>query len=113
MCIRGSLASVGQMGEAEESVSSSKHSVRADCGLPRPARARRLRLVRAGVLVAAFVLCAACGQSSGGVLAVAPPAGASGANLWVDANGGSCSRKALPAAYADAQACASLQAAAD
>src|SRR5262249_37042893 len=33
------------------------------------------------------------------------------ANLWVDTNGGSCSRSATPAAYNDAAACASMQAA--
>ena len=39
-----------------------------------------------------------------------PPPGGGGsapgtANLWVDANGGSCARQATPGAYADAQAC--------
>jgi hypothetical protein len=33
------------------------------------------------------------------------------ANLWVDANGGSCTRFSPPAAYVDAQACPSLSAA--
>jgi len=33
------------------------------------------------------------------------------ANLWVDTNGGSCARAASPAAYGDAQACASFDAA--
>ena len=31
--------------------------------------------------------------------------------MWVDTNGGSCVRKATPAAYIDAQACSSLNAA--
>jgi hypothetical protein len=31
--------------------------------------------------------------------------------VWVDANGGSCTRQSTPSAYGDAQACASLQAA--
>src|SRR5688500_6966322 len=33
------------------------------------------------------------------------------ANLWVDANGGSCTRLATPGAYVDAQACVSADAA--
>jgi hypothetical protein len=33
------------------------------------------------------------------------------ANIWVDTSGGSCTRSATPAAYNDASACASLQAA--
>jgi hypothetical protein len=33
------------------------------------------------------------------------------ANLWIDANGGTCSRQSSPGAYVDAQACASMQAA--
>jgi chitodextrinase len=40
---------------------------------------------------------------------VPPPAG--NANLWVDTNGGSCSRQATAGAYADASACSSFQAA--
>ena len=35
--------------------------------------------------------------------ACSPPAGGSTANLWVDSNGGSCTRSASPAAYADAR----------
>jgi len=38
-----------------------------------------------------------------------PPSGA--ANLWIDTNGGTCTRKATAAAYADAAACSSLVAA--
>ena len=37
--------------------------------------------------------------------------GATGANLWVDVNGGSCARHGSATKYADAQACGSLQAA--
>jgi chitodextrinase len=37
--------------------------------------------------------------------------GAQTANLWVDANGGTCTRSASPAAYADASACGSFNAA--
>lgn len=33
------------------------------------------------------------------------------ANLWIDTNGGSCTRQATPGAYVDAQACSSMQAA--
>ena len=33
------------------------------------------------------------------------------ANLWVDTNGGSCTRLASPGAYVDAQACVSADAA--
>lgn len=33
------------------------------------------------------------------------------ANLWVDTNGGSCSRQSSPGVYIDAQACSSMQAA--
>ena len=39
------------------------------------------------------------------------PPSAGRANMWVDANGGSCSRSAAGAAYSDAAACASLNAA--
>ncbi len=34
-----------------------------------------------------------------------PPASGPAANLWVDANGGSCVRQGTPAGYVDAQAC--------
>jgi chitodextrinase len=37
-----------------------------------------------------------------------PPPANGTAQLWVDANGGSCTRSSSPAAYADAQACGSL-----
>ena len=39
----------------------------------------------------------------------APPVGT--AHVWVDANGGSCSRSVTPRAYADARACRNLQSA--
>jgi chitodextrinase len=39
-----------------------------------------------------------------------PPPSGSGANLWVDTNGGSCVRQSSPAAYVDAQACSWNQA---
>jgi hypothetical protein len=35
------------------------------------------------------------------------------ANLWIDANGGTCTRSATPVAYSDAQACSSFDAAND
>jgi chitodextrinase len=41
----------------------------------------------------------------------APPPGT--ANLWIDTNGGTCTRQASPGAYNDAQACSGLQAAAN
>jgi chitodextrinase len=40
-----------------------------------------------------------------------PPDTGSSANLWVDTNGGSCSRSTSPVAYSDAAACASFNAA--
>jgi hypothetical protein len=40
-----------------------------------------------------------------------PPPPTSGANLWVDTNGGNCSRSAKGGNYADPQACGSFQAA--
>jgi chitodextrinase/uncharacterized membrane protein YgcG len=40
-----------------------------------------------------------------------PPPSNGTANLWVDTNGGSCTRQATAGAYADAQACATLNAA--
>lgn len=40
-----------------------------------------------------------------------PPPPASGANLWVDANGGSCVRSTVVVGYADGAACASFAAA--
>jgi chitodextrinase len=40
-----------------------------------------------------------------------PPPAAGSASVWVDPSGGSCARFSFPAAYADAQACATLQAA--
>jgi hypothetical protein len=43
--------------------------------------------------------------------AVASPRSATGANVWVDVNGGSCKRHDSATKYADAQACGSLQAA--
>lgn len=43
---------------------------------------------------------AACGTGGGAV-----------ANLWVDSNGGSCTRSPTPMAYSDAKACGSFQAA--
>ena len=46
-----------------------------------------------------------------GKKAAPPPAPTSGANLWVDTNGGNCSRSAKGGNYADPQACGSFQAA--
>lgn len=40
-----------------------------------------------------------------------PPPPTGSANVWVDANGGSCSRASTPVAYADATACGSFSAA--
>ena len=40
-----------------------------------------------------------------------PPRQTSGANLWVDGSGGSCTRQATSGNYADSQACGSFQAA--
>jgi hypothetical protein len=40
------------------------------------------------------------------------PVSATRANLWLDTNGGSCTRQATPGPYLDAQSCSSLQAAA-
>jgi chitodextrinase len=40
-----------------------------------------------------------------------PPPSGSAANLWIDSNGGSCTRLGSPGAYVDAQACASFAAA--
>jgi chitodextrinase len=40
-----------------------------------------------------------------------PPATGTGANLWVDTNGGSCLRSTTASAYADGSACGSLNAA--
>ena len=40
-----------------------------------------------------------------------PPPSSGSANLWVDTNGGSCTRQASAGSYVDAQACGSLQAA--
>lgn len=37
--------------------------------------------------------------------------GAATANLWIDSNGGTCTRSGTPAAYSDAAACASMNAA--
>jgi hypothetical protein len=42
-----------------------------------------------------------------------PPPGSGTANLWLDTNGGSCTRLTSPGAYVDAQACGSMQAAAN
>jgi chitodextrinase len=40
-----------------------------------------------------------------------PPSGSGSAHLWLDVNGGSCTRLATPGGYVDAQACGSLSAA--
>jgi chitodextrinase len=40
-----------------------------------------------------------------------PPTGSSAANLWVDPNGGSCSRAATAGSYSDSAACGTLSAA--
>jgi len=45
------------------------------------------------------------------VLALSLGASAQTANLWVDTNGGTCTRQATPATYVDAAACSSMQAA--
>ncbi|MBE2320236.1 hypothetical protein DVA67_029990 [Solirubrobacter sp. CPCC 204708] len=45
--------------------------------------------------------------------AAADPGATTAANLWVDASGGSCARRAAPAPYDDAAACGSLDAAND
>ncbi len=49
----------------------------------------------------------ACSESS------PPPAPSGTAHLWVDTNGGTCTRAATPGAYGDGQACGSLDAAYD
>lgn len=46
-----------------------------------------------------------------GVLVASQGGGTNLANLWVDTNGGTCTRQATAAAYVDAAACASFQAA--
>ncbi len=46
------------------------------------------------------------GLHAGGYGQVGAPAPV--ANVWVDANGGTCTRRAAPGAYADARACASI-----
>lgn len=57
------------------------------------------------------------GAVAGGALVAAVVTGGPGpapsgtAQLWVDTNGGSCTRQASPAAYSDPQACGSFQAA--
>ena len=43
------------------------------------------------------------------LLCLSAPAWAQTANLWIDANGGTCTRQSTPAAYNDAAACASMQ----
>lgn len=73
----------------------------------------RLQRIRAAALPHLFVvatLIAAPGSAGARPAASAAPS-ASGGNLWVDANGGSCSRHDGLVKYVDAQACSSLQAA--
>lgn len=65
------------------------------------------RLVVAVLVVTAIVV--APGRSGAGAAALQRTASA--ANLWVDADGGSCVRRARPSSYRDAEACRSLQAA--
>lgn len=58
--------------------------------------------------LAVFVLIFAC---IGGYVLLQSHAAGTTANLWVDTNGGSCTRQSTPGAYNDAQACGSLAAA--
>lgn len=62
-------------------------------------------LVSGGILASVIVIMIPFVVSGGG----GAPAGT--ANLWVDTNGGTCTRQAVPASYNDAAACASATAA--
>src|SRR5829696_7896027 len=69
-------------------------------------------LVIAVAIVAAFALADSGGASEtmrGGAAAAGPPT----ADLWVDANGGSCARAGTAATYRDGAACGSIDAAWD
>jgi hypothetical protein len=75
-----------------------------------------IRTSRGARLVALVV---GCLVAAGGVVAIVtrpaarPAGGGATANLWIDRDGGSCTRQATPAAYSDAAACASFDAAND
>ncbi|HEY1367419.1 MAG TPA: choice-of-anchor Q domain-containing protein [Gaiellaceae bacterium] len=77
-------------------------------------RAHRFVLSAGAVGLLLLPATLACATAQGGaskqVSAAAAPA-PKGANLWIDPNGGSCTRSGTPHAYVDGQACASMQAA--
>jgi hypothetical protein len=58
-----------------------------------------------------FAVFAVIFAAIGGFLLLHSFAAGTGANLWVDTNGGTCTRQATAGAYVDAQACGSLNAA--
>lgn len=64
-------------------------------------------LVSGGVGATAVVVVIAATIGGGG------PAPTGAANVWVDTNGGTCTRQAVPASYVDAAACSSFDAAWD
>jgi hypothetical protein len=66
---------------------------------------------RTWLVVAAIAVSIGVGGAAGAV--VRTEASGPAANLWVDADGGSCTRHGAASSYADAQACGSLQAAAN
>ena len=72
-------------------------------------RARRWR--PQGSVLAAAAVAVTSAAILGAVTGGGPPAGT--ANLWVDTSGGTCTRQAVAAAYNDAAACSSFDAAND
>jgi hypothetical protein len=65
-----------------------------------------MRFVATGTIALAIAIGAIVATGGGG-------GGGGTANLWVDTNGGTCTRQSTPGAYVDAQACASLASAYD
>lgn len=68
---------------------------------------------RAWLVVAAIAVSIGVGGAAGAVVRAEAAAAGPTANLWIDADGGSCARREATSSYADAQACGSLQAAAN
>lgn len=66
-------------------------------------------LSRVAILVSGGVLASAIAIMIPVVAGGGPPPGT--ANLWVDTNGGTCTRQSTPGAYVDAQACSTMNAA--
>jgi hypothetical protein len=73
-------------------------------------RGRLIAVVAAAAVAAGGVVTVKGGRDVGPVTSAGGGGGGNVANLWIDNDGGTCTRSGTPAAYVDAAACSSMQA---